>query len=201
GCWYLLLQICQRPLYPHIPRDGKAEMNPERSGTCRKYYNEYSKKRLTGGIMACWCSHSICYGFHCMPLAEGQNDVSSALLTRWPEAPERVVYDYACALGPYCWTRELEFFADMQFVIDGFHSTGHTKCSNASFLKMYADVQLGLAKLNSSAAECGNSGLARIRKSVSYMGQERAVMYCWVFLWIWNRLRIRSMFQRSKNSL
>lgn len=32
-----------------------------------------------------------------------------ALITRWPTAPERVIYDFACALGPYCMTREPQF--------------------------------------------------------------------------------------------
>lgn len=172
-------------------------MNKERVGGCRKYYEEYSKKRLTGGIMACWCTHSICYGFHCIPVAEGRNDVFSALFTRWPSAPQTVVYDFACALGPYCWTREPEFFADTQFVIDGFHAPGHTRCSIAAFLKTYVDVDPGLKHLNSSAAECGNSGLARIRKSVSYMGQARAILYCWTFLWIWNRLRTLSWYEKD----
>ncbi|KIK54145.1 hypothetical protein GYMLUDRAFT_177813, partial [Collybiopsis luxurians FD-317 M1] len=200
GCWYTLPQIRRWPIYPYIPRDGKAEVNKEKSEMCCKYYDEYSKKQLTGGIMACWCSHSVCYGFHCIPVSEGHNNVFSALITRWPKAPERIIYDYACALGPYCWTREPDFFADTLFVVDGFHATGHTKCSNASFLKTYADIVPALAKINSSAAECGNSGLARIRKSVSYMGQERAILYCWVFLWVWNRLRIREIFKKGQET-
>ncbi|KIK53452.1 hypothetical protein GYMLUDRAFT_178965 [Collybiopsis luxurians FD-317 M1] len=151
--------------------------------------------------MACWCSHSICYRFHCIPVAEGRNDVFSALVTCWPKAPERVVYNFACALGPYCWTWEPEFFADTQFVIDGFHSSGHTRCSTASFLKTYADVDPALSKINSSAAECGNSGLARIRKSISYMGQERAILYCWAFLCIWNRQRINAIIEKSQGSM
>ncbi|KIK59239.1 hypothetical protein GYMLUDRAFT_169751 [Collybiopsis luxurians FD-317 M1] len=186
GSWYTLPQIRRQPVYPHLKHDGKAEVNKEGSVTCQKYYDEYSQKRLTGDIMACWCSHSICYGFHCIPIAEGQNDVFLALVTQWPKAPDQVVYDFACALGPYCWTREPDYFADTQFVIDRFHLSRHTKCSNASFLKTYADVDPALSKINSSAAECGNSGLAHIRKSISYMGQERAILYCWVFLCIWN---------------
>ena len=72
---------------------------------CQKYYSQYGENRLTGGIMAVWCTHSICYGFHCIPQAEGRNDVFSAIYTRWEKAPEVVVYDFACALQPYCMTR------------------------------------------------------------------------------------------------
>ncbi|KIK61478.1 hypothetical protein GYMLUDRAFT_166393, partial [Collybiopsis luxurians FD-317 M1] len=186
-------QIRVRPRYPKIPRDGKADINKERSATCRKYYEQYSQKRLTGGIMACWCMHSVCYGFHCIPLGEGRNDVFSAIVTRWPRAPKRIIYDFACALGPYCWTREPHFFAETEFLIDDFHASGHTKCSTSAFLKTHSAVQSKLGAINSSAAECGNSGLARIRKSVSYMTQSRAILYCWVFISIWNRLRIQKL--------
>ncbi|KAJ7583732.1 hypothetical protein C8J56DRAFT_1054251 [Mycena floridula] len=99
----------------HLPREQELEEeswkqaaviqyegSEKRGGTCSKYYARYGKKGLTGGIMAPWCMHSIAYGFHCIPVGEGHNDVFSAMVTRWPKAPEMVVYDFACALGPYC---------------------------------------------------------------------------------------------------
>jgi hypothetical protein len=146
--------------------------------------------------MCAWCMHSICYGFHCIPKGEGRNDVFSAMVTRWLKPPKRVIYDFACALGPYCMLREPDFFADTQFLIDAFHATGHTKCSPAAFLSNYAAVDPRLAKLNSSAAECGNGGIARIRKSVSYMSQTRSIQYTKVFISVWNRQRIRAIIDR-----
>lgn len=143
--------------------------------------------------MAAWCTHSVCYGFHCIPFGEGRNDVFSVMVTRWPQAPKRVIYDYACALGPYCMTREPAFFADTQFVVDDFHASGHSKCSPAAFLRNYSDVDPRLARINSSAAECGNGGIKRIRKAVSYMGQARAILYTKVFVSIWNRMIIRKV--------
>ena len=148
--------------------------------------------------MCVWCTHSVCYGFHCIPRGEGRNDVFSALITRWAKPPKRVVYDFACALGPYCMTREPDFFADTLFVIDRFHAKGHTKCSPAAFLSTYSDVDPRLDHINSSAAECGNSGLSRIRKSVSYMSQDHAITYTKCFLSIWNRLRVRSLLNIRK---
>ena len=47
--------------------------------------------------------------------------------------------------------------------------------------------------VNSSAAECGNSGILRIRKSVSYMSQDRAILYTRVFISLWNRQRIQKL--------
>ncbi len=122
--------------------------------------------------MVVWCTHSISYGFHCITKGEGRDDVFSALITRWPKTPKTIVYDFACALGPYCLVREPEFFADTLFIIDAFHAKGHTKCSDAAFVRTYAQMDPRLEGLNSSAAECGNGRMGRIRKSVSYMGQE-----------------------------
>jgi len=143
--------------------------------------------------MVAWCTHSVSYGFHCIPIGEGRNDVFSALYTRWEKAPEIIVYDFACALQPYCVLREPDFFQDTLFTIDAFHAPDHTKCCPSAFLTTYCETDPRLLSLNSSAAECGNGGLARMRKSVSYMGQDRAVIYTKVFLCIWNRLRIRRM--------
>ncbi|KAF7302880.1 hypothetical protein MKEN_01250200 [Mycena kentingensis (nom. inval.)] len=182
GCYYSLPKIRARPRYPKLKHDTSNEVGGKRGAKCSKFYAQYGERRLTGGIMCVWCTHSICYGFHCIPRGEGRNDVFSALVTRWETAPKRVIYDFACALGPYCMTREPEFFSNTQFLIDDFHSVGHTKCSDAAFLKTHCNVDPRLGYINSSAGECGNSGLARIRKSVSYMSQSRAIVYTKVFL-------------------
>lgn len=160
---------------------------------CNKFYSEYGERRLTGGVMVLWCTHSICYGFHCIPTAEGRNDVFSAIFTRWETAPKIIVYDFACALQPYCMAREPEFFAETLFVIDTFHSKGHTKCGHAAFLKTYSETDATLISINTSAAECGNSGIARIRKTVSYMSQARAILYTRLYLSLWNRGQIRKI--------
>jgi hypothetical protein len=186
-------QIRHRPKYPGLRHDVRGEVGGKRGAKCSKFYSQYGEQRLTGGIMCSWCTHSICYGFHCIPRGEGRNDVFSAIVTRWEKAPKRVVYDFACALGPYCMTREPAFFADTLFLIDRFHAKGHTKCSPAAFLSNYSDVDPRLETINSSAAECGNSGIAKIRKSVSYMSQDRAIIYTKVYVSIWNRLQIRRM--------
>ncbi|KAJ2911912.1 hypothetical protein MD484_g8501, partial [Candolleomyces efflorescens] len=163
GCLYSFPQIRYRPKYPKIRGDGKKDKSQPRGDRCGKYYSQYGMDGLTGGIMVAWCTHS------------------------------RVVYDFACALGPYCMLREPDFFKNTFFAIDHFHAAGHSKCSPAAFLSEYANADPRLVAINSSAGECGNSGLKKIRKSVSYMGQERAIIYTKVFLSAWNRTRIRSM--------
>ncbi|KAH6912406.1 hypothetical protein BKA70DRAFT_1423104 [Coprinopsis sp. MPI-PUGE-AT-0042] len=193
GCLYSMPQIRERPRYPRLKGDQQQDKSSKCGDRCGKYFLQYGQKRLTGGIMVIWCTHSIAYGFHCIASSEGRDDVFSAIATRWPKAPKRIIYDFSCALGPYCMLREPDFFADTFFAIDHFHSTGHTKCSAAAFLSEYANVDPRLARINSSAAECGNGALSRIRKSVSYMSQERAIIFTKTFLSIWNRVRIKRM--------
>ncbi|KAF8057790.1 hypothetical protein FPV67DRAFT_1429432 [Lyophyllum atratum] len=192
GCCYSLPQIRHRPVYENLKHDIRTETSNNRGAKCSKYYAQYGAKKLTGGILAAWCTHSVCYGFHFIPKGEGRNDVFSAMYTRWEIAPKRIIYDFACALGPYCLIREPAFFAESTYGIDIFHASDHKKCAPAAFLETYMAVDPRLALVNSSAAECGNGGIKRIRKSVSYMGQARAIMYTKVFLSVWNRLRIRA---------
>lgn len=192
-------QIRSRPRYPSLAHDIRSEPAANRGAKCSKFYAKYGKRKLTGGIMGAWCTHCICYGFHCIPIGEGRNDVFSAIYTRWPTAPKFVIYDFACALGPYCMTREPEYFADTTFGIDEFHSADHTKCEEACFITPYIAADPRLRRLNSSAAECGNGGFKRIRKVVGYMGQERAMAYTRVFVSIWNRMRIRKILTKQAN--
>ncbi len=196
-------QIQVRSTYPNLAGDQRRE--GERGGNCSKpsevpqppacgkYYSTYGQRRLTGGIMVAWCTHSISYGFHCIPESEGRNDVFSAMVTRWPQAPKRVVYNFSCALGPYYLLREPNFFADTHFIIDNFHARDHTKCAPACFASTYAEVDPEVSQINTSTAECGNNIILRIRKSVSYMGQRRATIYTKVFLSVINCLKIRRM--------
>ena len=198
GIFYGRPRVRLRPEYPHLPGDKKVDRSViTEAGAggigCSKYFETYGIRGQTGGLMAAWCPHMICYGFHVIPKGEGRNDVFSALYCYWEKAPRYVIYDFACALGPYCMLREPEFFKNTLFAIDHFHSSGHTKCSPAAFLSEYANVDPRLVHINSSAAECGNRGLKRIRKSVRYMTQGRAIIYTKVFLSVWNRIRLRKM--------
>ncbi|EDR02829.1 uncharacterized protein LACBIDRAFT_307932 [Laccaria bicolor S238N-H82] len=197
GCCYSMRPIRLRPAYPNLKHDVRGDFNGQRGHKCSKYWDLYGKGSLTGGLMCVWCPHSVCYGFHNIPKGEGRNDVFSAIVTRWEKAPKRIIYDFACALGPYCMTREPQFFADTQFAVDGFHAKDHTKCSSASFLSTYTNIDPRLKDINTSAAECGNSGIKRMRKSVRWMSQDRAIIYAKIFLSVWNRNRIRAMDKKS----
>ncbi|KAF8993536.1 hypothetical protein BDQ17DRAFT_1392624 [Cyathus striatus] len=176
GSCYSMPKVQNRPQYPNLKHDQVEDKSISGRGEkCAKYYAQYSQQCLMGGIMVAWCTHSICYGFHCIPRSEGHNNVFLVLYTHWKVPPKCVIYDFACALGPYCMTREGGFFANIQFLINRFHASG-----------TYQVADPGLKTLNSSAAECGNSVIAHIRKSISYMGQYHAMLYMRTFLLIWN---------------
>ncbi|KAE8239911.1 hypothetical protein A4X06_0g7979 [Tilletia controversa] len=191
GSYYGSLKSWQRPYYTGVDTAKNRDSSVAGDEGCRKFYDAYIKQRRTGGIMALWCPHTVCVGFHIIPESEGRNDVFSALFSHWTTAPQVVVYDFACQLAPYCLRREAEFFKDTLFVIDQMHQHGHSKCTLSSFLSSYMATDPSLRHLNSSAAECENSALSRIKKSVSYSGQEHAVLLIKHFLCIWNRLRIK----------
>ena len=198
GSWYGGPPLRLQPSYPGIPNDGlhESQLNKEDS-QCGKYYNQYTKAKLTGGLMILWCRHSIGIGFHIMPTAEGRNDVFSALYCHWPKAPKIVVYDFACQLAPYCIIREPEFFGHTRFVVDELHASDHTKCSHASHANFVMQYDPQVQAVNTSAAEVGNSGAAKIRKSVSYMKQSHAIKYVKVYMDIMNRCKTRLL--ESKN--
>jgi hypothetical protein len=80
------------------------------------------------------------------------------------------------------------------------HATGHTNCSQACFVSNYMQVRPQLSRVNSSAAECSNSGLSRIRKSISYMDQKHAILFTYIYLCVWNRKRER-MFKLEAERL
>ena len=203
GSFYGRPRIRSRPVYTNLPGDGatdRAVVTEEVKAVgigCSKYYETYGIRGLTGGIMAAWCPHMICLGFHCIPKGEGRNDVFSALYCYWKTAPRYVIYDFACALAPYCMAREPQFFANTTFLVDSFHAKGHTRCSKACMLSFYQLNDPQLRQVNSSAAECGNAGLRKIRRPLSYMSQRHAIVYTMTFLSVWNRARQLDAAKRS----
>ncbi|KAF8515124.1 hypothetical protein BU17DRAFT_76913 [Hysterangium stoloniferum] len=152
--WYGGPRLWVRPSYPGIPRDGLTEAEIMKEETeCGKYYGQYKKARLTGGLMILWCTHSIGLGFHIMPKAEGCNDVFSAIYTHWPVAPKIIVYDFACQLAPYCLIHEPGYFGQTRFVVDEFHASDHTKCSRTSHAGFVMQYDPQLQAINTRATE------------------------------------------------
>jgi hypothetical protein len=201
GCYYGRPPVRVRPLYEGRDNMDTIATDASEAGVCKKYYSTYKQSRQTGGLMAFWCTHLICLGFHKMPKSEGRNDVFSALYTYFEKAPDTVVYDFACQLGAYSMSREPEFFKNTCFAIDELHAKGHVGCSQASFMSNYMQVRPTIMNINTSAAECSNSGLNRIRKSVSYMTQNHAIRLTYIYLCVWNRQRERQFQGKMNNEM
>ncbi|KAF7792679.1 hypothetical protein EIP86_003777 [Pleurotus ostreatoroseus] len=194
GTYYGLPAVRRRRVYSKLRYDShRLDRDEDQLGDCNKFYKTYSKNNLTGGIFVIWCSHSICLGFHSIPVAEGRNDVFSAIYTRFPNAPDVIIYDFACQLAPYCFVREAQYFRNTRFLIDELHAHDHTRCGEACFASNAMRYDERVRAANTSAAECGNKGMRRIRKSVSFMTHEHAVCFTKVFLDIWNRNIMRRM--------
>ena len=203
GCYYGKQPCRPRPFYEGRDSTGKGdeESFKKSKDECTKLYASYSKNALTGGLMAFWCPHLVCLGFHKIPKAEGRNDVFSAVFRYWDKAPRTIIYDFACQLAPYCRAREPAFFKDTLFAIDEMHAAGHSNCSQACFVSNYMQVRPPLTAVNSSAAECSNSGLSRIRKSISYMDQKHAILFTYMYLCVWNRKRERGFKKEAEKLL
>jgi hypothetical protein len=98
-------------------------------------------------------------------------------------------------------SREPLYFKDTCFAVDEMHAKSHVGCSQASFMSNYMQVRSEFINVNTSAAECSNSGLNRIKKSVSYMDQKHAIMYTYVYLCVWNRRQERARQLRLEKEL
>lgn len=199
GTVYGLSAVRRRRKYPKLYHDAQpldqstSEKDEAASGDCNKFYKTYAPNCLTGGILVLWCKHSICLGFHSIPIAEGRNDIFSAIYSHFVVAPRIIIYDFACQLAPYCLVREAKFFRHTRFLIDELHAQGHSRCGQACFASNWMRYNDEVWAANTSAAECGNKGMKRIRKSVSFMVYEHAVIFTKAFLDIWNREKIKRM--------
>ena len=63
----------------------------------------------------------------------------------------------------------------------------------------YMATDPSATNLRSSAAECGNNGLGRIRKTVHHLSQEHAIFLTNVFINVWNRKRLLGMRMGNSN--
>ncbi|GAA94394.1 hypothetical protein E5Q_01045, partial [Mixia osmundae IAM 14324] len=169
--------------------DGDQDAYDERH--CQKFYDEYRKAGLTGGMLLVWCNHLVCYGFHFIETSEGRNDIFTALYCFFRRAPRVVVYDFACALGPYCMQREPDYFKKTLFLIDELHAKSHTKCTSNAFVSKYMAHHKEVRHINTSAAEVANACLKRIRTSVSYSNERNAIALARIFVLTWNCQRQR----------
>ena len=120
----------------------------EKAAICNKARND--TKGLAHGVFVLHCLDcAACIGFHMMPSSESPRTLFEILFTRWPTAPEVVVYDNGCHAHAYALNREPEWASNTFYVIDKLHYRGHTACSSSYDIGKYPV----LGKKNSSMAE------------------------------------------------
>ena len=133
---------------------------------CTKNYN--GKKSMTSAFMIARCPHGVALWTHICKTAESVDDVASGIMCTLPVAPERVLYDNACALAGSCWVREYDYWENTVFNNDENHSKCH-KCGAFFSCKCSKDMTDLLANLNDNAAEQGNKLLLTIRMASTFM--------------------------------
>lgn len=167
-----------------------------------RYYTKAGKQKrnFTGGIMAFWCEHGVCLGFHMMSGAgESPADVMRAILSYWDKAPDVIVYDRACELMHYCHRREWEFFKNITFLVDEFHTYGHTKCSKVHSMKSFKQGRSHLFLFkNCSISESCNFGLTKIRTSCYFCAAPTAFLMTMGYMEIHNVRKIHNLKRRLK---
>jgi hypothetical protein len=154
---------------------------------CKKVENtKYKEKDQTAGLLVTCCTHTFCYGWHCMFGPEGRKDVMKVLYKRMPQTVLDnliVIYDFACQAAEYCIKREPKMFSKTQFFIDRFHATNH-KC--ASFWKLTSYP--GFAELASTASESLNAFLQRFHSQCAFMRQDTYMLFLEVVITVRNWL-------------
>ena len=87
---------------------------------CKKVENtKYREKNQIAGLQEVCCSHTVCYGWHCMFGPEGRKDVMKVLYERMPQTVLDnliVIYDFAYQAGEYCIKKKPECFAKLSFL-------------------------------------------------------------------------------------
>ncbi|XP_077987997.1 uncharacterized protein LOC144442507 [Glandiceps talaboti] len=174
------------PSLPHIRGKGryKQDKTSQVESGCRKFHGGHPT--LSPGIFTVCCPHKVCYGFQLMKQVESPAVPFSIIMTRFPTAPQIIIYDNCCKLHQYSLNREPEFFKNTLFLVDRLHWKNHTGCSSGYNMNVYkynADIN----KLNSQVCEQSNADLARIKAQVSYMLPDNFMFHVSLFLAVMNR--------------
>ena len=138
----------------------------------------------TGGFssMFLWfCPiHGHSYGFHLIPRAEGRKDPFVSMLKYLPNPPEHVFYDFACSLSEYSLNREPDFFKNVRFWHDIFHSLTHI-CGDS-----FKSTRVKGLHPNTEICEQFNAYLQRIKYTATHLSQEKFCFLMQYAIYKWN---------------
>lgn len=176
------------------PSNTSANFDDAPDVLCQKKFPQVSKQG-TSYLFLWFCPlHGHCYGFHVIPDSEGRKDPAASLYTHLENAPELILYDFACSLSEYCKNRESGYYQNTRFCHDIFHGFTH-KCSQA----FRCDKLLGTSELNTSICEQFNSFIQKIKSSSKLMTQCHFTFYLQFFIHIWNEEKSKNF--KKKNTI
>ena len=180
------------PILRYIPLYEKDKYYKSRTA-CNKFVRAHG--RGTPGLFLVFCiEHRRLIGFHAMKYSESERTVHDLLFSRFPEAPELVVYDNACNTHLFSLFREPEFFKDTVFAIDRLHENSHGTCSPA----YCPDNILGLRGKNTQIAEQKNAPYISKRAQLFAMGHFMFLFHLRYYTWCRAQQRAVSTAKRQK---
>ena len=182
------------PSYPIHTKENiyKADKKPETSETdeCEKDFQ--SSNSMSGGIGTVSCNHKITKGFRAIRKGESPVIFCHSLLRRLPgkvKAHKRVVvYDFACRMHKTCLRRYPYRIRRFQFVIDRYHQSNHTYCSQAYNISKYPDMN----HVNTQIAEQLNNSLRKLSTVVAYSNFQTYLKIIEIFITVRN-LKIKKV--------
>lgn len=180
--YYFSKEGCQLRRMRSFPIDKeKKKLNDDASVTaCSKIYPQVTK-RGRNFLFLWFCPlHGHCFGFHIIPESEGRKDPAASLYLFKEQAPEVVIYDFACSLDEYVRNRESGYFSQTRFFHDIFHGFSHKCGSN------FRCGRLKGLKVNTSICEQFNSYMQCIKTSAKLMTQTHFTFYAQFFIHLWN---------------
>ena len=137
-------------------------------GICSKHYLQKNKTFTPGALTyCCSCSSPITLGFKVLGKNEGPRAVLDVLVSRFPEMPGHIIYDFGCGLYSTAVHTLWWAMANTTIISDAFHALNH-KCSPSFFPSAHVSVNM----TNTVSHEQRNRSIAEISKSLRSMSQE-----------------------------
>ena len=117
-----------------------------------------------------------------MDKRESPRTAFDILVTRFKTLPSVIVYDNACRLHAMALKREPLRFQNTKFLVDRFHSKGHT-CSKGYHMDTYKCDEK-IRAINSQLCEQSNARLRNMTSQVACMSSDNAIVHLSIVLGI-----------------
>jgi hypothetical protein len=169
--------LVNTPTIDRVPLYEKDKYLKSRTA-CNKFIRGAGK--ATPGLFLVFCKeHGKLIGFHAMKYSESERTVHNLLFSRFPEAPEIIIYDNCCNLHGYVLSRQAAYYKDTLFVIDRLHENSHGSYSPA----YSSDKYIELRHTNTQIAEQKNSLYVQKRAQLYAMGHFMFLFHLRYYTW------------------